>query len=94
MKGKKCTAYFGTHSFSVCKHSLLVYHLICRSATFAHGSRSEACQPEVELAGGIYEKVGPDQAVVDGNLVTAVAWPGHPQWMRAFLKLLGSRIEP
>ena len=55
--------------------------------------RSIACQPEVELAGGHYEKVAPDAAVVDGNLVTAVAWPGHPQWMRAFLKLLGSKIE-
>jgi deglycase len=31
---------------------------------------------------------------VDGNLVTAAAWPGHPQWMRKFLEVLGSRIEP
>ena len=33
-------------------------------------------------------------AVVDGNLVTAPAWPAHPEWMRKFLELLGSRIEP
>ena len=33
-------------------------------------------------------------AYVDGNLVTAAAWPGHPEWMRKFLKVLGSRIEP
>lgn len=33
-------------------------------------------------------------AVCDGNLVTAAAWPGHPEWMRAFLKVLGSTIQP
>jgi protease I len=31
---------------------------------------------------------------VDGNLVTAAAWPAHPEWMRKFLDLLGSKIEP
>jgi len=29
-----------------------------------------------------------DSAHVDGNLVTAPAWPAHPAWMRAFLELL------
>lgn len=33
-------------------------------------------------------------AVVDGNLVTAPAWPAHPEWMYRFLQLLGSNIEP
>jgi len=33
-------------------------------------------------------------AVVDGNLVTAPAWPAHPEWMYKFLRLLGSSIEP
>jgi protease I len=33
-------------------------------------------------------------AYVDGNLVTAAAWPGHPEWMHKFLELLGSKIEP
>jgi len=32
-------------------------------------------------------------AYVDGNLVTAAAWPAHPEWMRKFLELLGSKIE-
>jgi protease I len=27
-------------------------------------------------------------------LVTAPAWPAHSEWMRKFLQLLGSRIEP
>jgi len=33
-------------------------------------------------------------AVVDGRLVTAPAWPAHPAWIRALLEQLGSRIEP
>jgi protease I len=33
-------------------------------------------------------------ACTDGNLVTAPAWPAHPEWIRGLLKLLGSRIEP
>jgi len=32
-------------------------------------------------------------ALTDGNLVTAPAWPAHPEWMRQFLVLLGSRVE-
>ena len=26
--------------------------------------------------------------------VTAPAWPAHPEWMRKFLEVLGSRLEP
>ncbi len=33
-------------------------------------------------------------AEVDGHLVTAPAWPAHPAWIAAFLKLLGTKIEP
>ncbi len=33
-------------------------------------------------------------AHVHANLVTAPAWPAHPEWMRKFLGVLGSRIEP
>jgi protease I len=33
-------------------------------------------------------------AVVDENLVTAPAWPAHPEWIRKFLELLGTKIEP
>ena len=28
------------------------------------------------------------------NLVTAAAWPAHPQWLRRFLEVLGTRVEP
>ncbi|MDY4940410.1 MAG: protease, partial [Desulfovibrio sp.] len=29
----------------------------------------------------------------DGNLVTAPAWPAHPAWIAAFVKLLGAQIS-
>jgi protease I len=55
-----------------------------------------AIKPDVERAGGKWGKVNESasNAYVDGHLVTAAAWPGHPEWMRLFLELLGSRIEP
>jgi protease I len=34
-----------------------------------------------------------DEAVVDGTLVTAPAWPAHPKWLAALLKALGTKIE-
>ncbi len=34
-----------------------------------------------------------DKAFVDGNLVTAQAWPAHPDWLAKFLELLGTKIE-
>ncbi|MBC7326789.1 DJ-1/PfpI family protein [bacterium] len=55
-----------------------------------------AVKPDLIQAGA--EWVDPNEtfsnAVVDGNLVTAPAWPAHPEWMRKFLELLGSKIEP
>jgi protease I len=52
-----------------------------------------ACGPEVRAAGGQYADIPVSEAVVDGNLVTAPAWPAHPQWLAEFLKVLGTRIE-
>lgn len=52
-----------------------------------------ACAPEVKLAGGNYADIPVHEAVVDGNLVTAPAWPAHPRWLAEFLKVLGTRIE-
>jgi len=51
-----------------------------------------ACRPEMELAGATFKDPGVAGAVTDGNLVTAVAWPGHPAWIAAFLNVLGTRI--
>lgn len=52
-----------------------------------------ACRPEVELAGGQYAEIAITEAITDGNLVTAPAWPAHPAWISQFLSLLGTRIE-
>ena len=55
-----------------------------------------AVGPECKIAGANYGEIsaGADNAVTDGNLVTAPAWPAHPQWMKQFLKVLGSTVEP
>lgn len=52
-----------------------------------------ACGPDVTRSGGHYADIPADEAFVDGNLVTAPAWPAHPRWLAEFLKLLGTRIE-
>lgn len=51
-----------------------------------------AIAPEVRAAGGRWQDCDVDKAVTDGNLVTAPAWPAHPEWLAAFLKVLGTRI--
>jgi protease I len=48
-----------------------------------------AVRPEVERAGGTWV----DETTRDGNLVTAQAWPDHPEWLAAFLEKLGTEIE-
>ena len=53
-----------------------------------------AVEPDVKNAGGKYVDLAMDKAHVDGNLVTAPAWPAHPQWLAKFLQVLGTRIEP
>jgi protease I len=52
-----------------------------------------AVGPDVTRAGGSYMDIPVDQAHVDGNLVTAPAWPAHPDWIAKFLNVLGTRIE-
>ena len=51
-----------------------------------------ACRAEVELAGGRYADIAVDKAHTDGKLVTAPAWPAHPDWIAQFLAVLGTRI--
>lgn len=55
-----------------------------------------AIKPDLLRVGAKWGEVNEtfSNAYVDGNLVTAAAWPGHPEWMRKFLELLGSKIEP
>lgn len=52
-----------------------------------------ACRPEVELAGGTYAEVAVDDVHVDGNLISAPAWPAQPRFLAAFLDALGTKIE-
>ena len=52
-----------------------------------------ACGPEVSAAGGDFADVPVHEAVVDGKLVSAPAWPAHPAWIAGFLQVLGTRIE-
>jgi protease I len=52
-----------------------------------------AVGPDVSRAGGKYMAIPVDKAHVDGNLVTAPAWPAHPDWMAKFLKVLGTEIK-
>jgi protease I len=44
-----------------------------------------ALAPDVEAAGGTFVD---SEAVVDGSMVSARAWPDHPAWMREFVRLL------
>lgn len=50
-----------------------------------------AVKPDIESCGGQYVPAAAtfDNAHVDGNLVTAPAWPAHPAWIRSFLEVLG-----
>jgi protease I len=52
-----------------------------------------AVGPEVEAAGGKFQSIGVDEVFVDGNLVTAPAWPAHPKWLAKFLGVLGTKIQ-
>lgn len=49
-----------------------------------------AVQFEVTAGGGHYIEPAAtmDSAHVEGNLVTAPAWPAHPAWMKAFMAML------
>jgi protease I len=51
-----------------------------------------ACAAEVTLAGAEYAEIPVDQAITDGTLVTAPAWPAHPAWLAQFLTVLGTSI--
>ena len=52
-----------------------------------------AVGPDLVNAGAEWVDVGLFDALVDGNLVTAQAWPAHPKWLAEFAKLLGAKIE-
>jgi len=47
-----------------------------------------ACSPEVKLAGGTFAAIDVTDAVTDGKLVTAPAWPAQPTWLAMFQEVL------
>ncbi|MDM8523647.1 DJ-1/PfpI family protein [Desulfococcaceae bacterium HSG8] len=51
-----------------------------------------AVGPDVKQGGGEYIDIPVDKAHADGNLVTAPAWPAHPEWLAKFLDVLGTKI--
>jgi len=55
-----------------------------------------AVRPDLLAAGARWAEVNETftNACVDGQLVTAPAWPAHPEWIAKFLELLGTRIDP
>jgi len=85
------------HFFEAGKPVAAICHgaQILTAADVVRGRRVSAYPavgPEVRLAGGEYADIAMDQAVTDGNLVTAPAWPAHPAWIAQFLAVLGTRI--
>jgi protease I len=52
-----------------------------------------AVSPDLLAAGAEYVEIAIDDAFVDGNLVTAPAWPAHPKWLAEFLQVLGTTIS-
>ncbi len=53
-----------------------------------------ACGPEVAAAGGRYADIPVNQAIIDGKLVTAPAWPAHPDWLAKFLNVSAAVSKP
>ncbi|MCC2280124.1 DJ-1/PfpI family protein [Streptomyces sp. ET3-23] len=78
------------HFFDTGKPVAHICHgaLVLTAAGVLRGRRTTAypaCAPDVQQAGGTFTDA---ETVVDGNLVSARAWPDHPAWMRAFVELL------
>lgn len=81
------------HFFSDAKPVAQLCHapLALAAAGVLSGRRTAAypaLEPDVKSAGGEFVDGG---AVVDGEMVSARAWPDHPSWMREFVRLLKER---
>ncbi|MBM9508263.1 DJ-1/PfpI family protein [Actinacidiphila acididurans] len=84
------------HFFGQSKPVAQICHgpLISAAAGVLDGRRTAsypAVEPDVQAAGATYEN---SDAVTDGQLVSARAWPDHPGWMRAFVELLRKTAPP
>ena len=52
-----------------------------------------AVGPDVTNGGATYEQIPVNQAITEGNLVSAPAWPAHPDWIAKFMRVMGAKIE-
>ena len=62
--------------------------LTLAAAGVLEGRRSAAypaLEPDIEAAGAEFVD---GAGIVDGEMVSARAWPDHPQWMREFIRIL------
>jgi protease I len=81
------------HFFSEEKPVAEICHapLVLATAGVLAGRRSAAypaLEPDVVAAGAEFVDAA---GVVDGQMVSARAWPDHPEWMREFMQLLKQR---
>jgi protease I len=82
-----------SHFFSDEKPVAQICHapLVLAAADVLSGRRSAAypaLEPDVVRAGAEFVD---GAGVVDGVMVSARAWPDHPEWMREFIQLLRER---
>lgn len=89
------------HFFTTHKPVAATCHgpMILNTAGVLKGRKLQAypsLRPDLERAGAIWDTPSPslDSVCVDANLVTAPAWPANGNWMREFLKVLGSTTLP
>lgn len=52
-----------------------------------------AVGPEVNASGGTYVETAIDGVHVDGNLISAPAWPAHPAILAKLIEALGTKIS-
>ena len=86
------------HFFEAKKPVAVICHgpQVLAAAGVLKGRKSTAYPavgPDVVNAGAEYVEIPVDAAMTDGNLVSAPAWPAHPQWIAQFMKVLGAKIE-
>jgi protease I len=76
----------------------VIYHgpQILAAAGVLKGRKStsySAVGSDVNNGGAEYVQIPIDQAMTEGNMVSAPACPAHPAWMSQFLTLMGAKIE-
>jgi protease I len=65
--------------------------LVLMAAGVLKGKRTAAypaLEPDIMAAGAQFVN---SEAVIDGVMVSARAWPDHPAWMREFVRVLNQK---